>query len=177
MFKRFSFSNKLSKEQEIDIILNDIFKICNSMHVETEEIFELNLCSYKYETKEAVDGLGLDKELVDQLLEDYVSQILNNIISFNSCIEKLKSVNTGDRKVNKLRESDYTQLRELAHKNLGVARNLRIKDAEKLLKFLHNSDNIEHLVIAIQLLEACAIKLKTNCAYNVLNLMKIKNSF
>jgi HPt (histidine-containing phosphotransfer) domain-containing protein len=177
MFKKFNFSNKSSKEQEIDSILTDISKICKSIHVETEEFSDLNLCNYKYETKEAMEELGLDQELVDQLLEDYVSQILNNITAFKSYIEELKKVNTGNREVKKLRESDYTQLRELAHKNLGVARNLRIRDAEKLLKFLHKSDNIEHLIIAVHLLEACAIKLKPNCAYNVLNLMKIKNSF
>ncbi len=175
MFKKFRFSNRLSKEQEIEIILKDISSVCKSMN--TQDFIGLDMCSYKYETQEAMDELGLEKELIDQLLEDYVSQVLKNITLFNSYINDLKKVNTGKREVYKLRESDYIPLRELAHKNLGVARNLRIKDAEKILKILHKSDNIEHLIEAVHLLEACAIKLKPNCAYNTLNLIKIKSSF
>jgi hypothetical protein len=174
MFKKFTFSNRLSKEQEIDIVLKDILKVCRNITV--KEFADLCLCDYMYETDEAIKELGLEKELIDQLLEDYVTQVLKNINQFEKYIDRLKSLSQ-KRSSGPLRESDYQELRDLAHKNLGVARNLRIKDAEKILKLIHKSDNIEHIELALKLLEACAIKLKPNCAYNTLNLIEIKNSF
>jgi len=174
MFKKFTFSNQLSKEQEIEIVLKNIHDVCHS--IDNKEFAELNLCDYAYETEEAIKELGLEKELIDQLLEDYVAQVLKNIELFEKYIAKLK-VLSAKREKGPLRESDYQELRELAHKNLGVARNLRIKDGEKILKILHKSENIETLELALKLLEAFAIKLKPNCAYNTLNLIKIKSSF
>jgi len=169
MFKKFSFSKKLSKKEEIEEVLNDAAAMCDKLF--RDELESLNIFDYEYVIKDAVDDLGLDEDLVNQLLEDYVAQIIKSIDQFNEYIELLK-----DLKMN-VSESDFITLRELAHKNLGVARNLRIKDAEKLLYDLLKKDDLEHLSLCLKALEACAIKLKPECAYDTLYLIKIKNSF
>jgi len=165
MFNKMNFSKKVSKEEEIAKMLNAANAACHSMF--ENELSFLNISQYKYSTAEAVEELGLDEELVHQLLEDYVGQILKSVTLFREDISDIE-----DRV-----DLDYTPLRELAHKNLGVARNLRIKDAEKLLYELMKKDDLEHLRYCLVALELCAIKLKPICAYDTLHLMKIKNSF
>ena len=169
MFEKFGFTKKLSKEEEIEKISLDAKKVCE----ETlgGELADLDIAQYQYSSTEAIEELGLDDELIHQLLEDYVSQILKSLNQFKIYINKLKYSH------DKGLDLDYTPLRELAHKNLGVARNLRIKDAEKLLYILMKKDNLSHLRISLKVLEACAIRLKPACAYNTLNIMKVKSAF
>ena len=130
----------------------------------------LHIDDYKYSTDEAVEELGLDVDLVNQLVEDYVIQILKSKAVFLGYIKGMRMAKE------KSKELDYTPLRELAHKNLGVARNLRIKDAIKVLDELMRIDDLEQLTLCVKALESCAVRLNPKCAYDTLNLIKIKNS-
>jgi len=124
---------------------------------------------YVYSEKEAVEELGLDDDLVHQLVEDYVSQIIKTLKQFEtllSDLQKNKDIKT---------ETDYRELRDLAHKNLGVARNLRIKDSEKILHDMMTKDDVEHLFVCLKTLEACVICLKPTCAYDTMKLIEVKN--
>lgn len=169
MFEKFGFTKELSKEEEIEKVFNDALKVCNNLFY--GELSELNIGNYTYSDTEAVEELGLDGELVHQLLEDYVIQVLKSISQFTLYIDQLKS-----NKQNHM-TLDYTPLRELAHKNLGVARNLRIKDAEKLLYVLMKQDDLNYLQLTLKALESSAVCLKPSCAYDTLNLIKIKSTF
>ena len=90
----------------------------------------LDISHYHYDISDAVAELDLDEDIIRQLLEDYVIQILKSKITFYKYIQELKQAEFDDM------DLDYTKIRELAHKNLGVARNLRIKDAKTLLEVL-----------------------------------------
>ncbi|PIU34554.1 MAG: hypothetical protein CO085_09970, partial [Sulfurimonas sp. CG_4_9_14_0_8_um_filter_36_384] len=74
------------------------------------------------------------------------------------------------------KELDYTEFRELIHKNLGVARNLRIKDAQTILEEMMGKEDLIYLSHAVNALRACAVKLKPTCAYDTIKLIEIKNS-
>ncbi|CAI6151156.1 MAG: hypothetical protein SPLUMA1_SPLUMAMAG1_01225 [uncultured Sulfurimonas sp.] len=126
---------------------------------------------YKYSTNEAVCELGLDEDLVDQLLEDYVAQIIKAVTQFKAMLYTLQSERDAKQTLS------YTELRELAHKNLGVVRNLRIEDAIVLLDDLMKKDDLEHLFICIETLRACAIILKPAYAYNTIKLIEVKSTF
>ncbi|CAI6154308.1 MAG: hypothetical protein SPLUMA2_SPLUMAMAG2_00469 [uncultured Sulfurimonas sp.] len=126
---------------------------------------------YKYSTNEAVCDLGLDEDLVDQLLEDYVAQIIKAVTQFKAMLYTLQSERDAKQTLS------YTELRELAHKNLGVVRNLRIEDAIVLLDDLMKKDDLEHLFICIETLRACAIILKPAYAYNTIKLIEVKSTF
>lgn len=150
-----------SKYKEIRDLISKAQRICDSFFDE----------NYTYSNEEAVEELGLDDELIHQLVEDYVIQILKSVTQFEELIYDLQS--NKDAK----NELDYTELRELAHKNLGVARNLRIKDAEVLLNDLMKKDDLQHLYICLKTLHACTIKLKPECAFDTIKLIKVKSSF
>ncbi len=126
---------------------------------------------YKYSSNEAVCELGLDEDLVDQLLEDYVAQIIKAVTQFKEMLYTLQSERDAKQTLS------YTELRELAHKNLGVVRNLRIEDAIVLLDDLMKKDDLEHLFICIETLRACAIILKPAYAYNTIKLIEVKSTF
>jgi hypothetical protein len=126
---------------------------------------------YKYNVTEAMDELGLDDELIYHLVEDYVAQIIKSIANFERLIYELQ--NAKDAK----KELDYTELRELAHKNLGVARNLRIKDGEEVLYHLMHDDELEYLFTCVEALHASAVCLKPECAFNTIQLLEVKSSF
>lgn len=126
---------------------------------------------YKYSTNEAVCELDLDEDLVDQLLEDYVAQIIKAVTQFKAMLYTLQSERDAKQTLS------YTELRELAHKNLGVVRNLRIEDAIVLLDDLMKKDDLEHLFICIETLRACAIILKPAYAYNTIKLIEVKSTF
>lgn len=161
-----------SKIKKQNNAIDDIHKYVNNVLRENESFFEENLkeldiSQYSYDPKEALDELGIELELINQLIEDYVTQIVKSKDQF---VEYLK-----DMKDNK--EFDYTPLRELAHKNLGVARNLRIKDGRKILEEIMKEDDLDHLILCVIALEYAAIRLKPTCAYETLRLMEIKSSF
>ncbi|MEJ2373430.1 MAG: hypothetical protein P8Y16_06520, partial [Sulfurimonas sp.] len=71
---------------------------------------------------------------------------------------------------------DYIPFRELAHKNLGVARNLRIQDAQVLLYELMKKDDLDYLVTCLEALKYCAIKLNPKRAYDTIRLMEVKSN-
>ncbi len=123
-------------------------------NVHNEEIKSLYDVSYIYEPAEAIDELGLPEELVDELIEDYVEQILKTYGEFQLHISLLWEKDF-------LGESlDFTPLKDLAHKNLGVAKNLRIEDAITLLSKIKKEENLEILSQCLELLISSAIKLK-----------------
>jgi hypothetical protein len=150
-----------SKNEEIRNLVSKAKKVCFSFFQK----------EYKYSTQEAVDELGLDDELIHQLLEDYVAQIIKAIIQFEEMLYTLQSQKDAQK------ELEYTALKELAHKNLGVARNLRIKDAEILLTNLMKKDDLEYLFKCIEVLRASAIMLKPRYAYNTIKLIEVKSTF
>ncbi|WP_297440472.1 hypothetical protein [Sulfurimonas sp.] len=150
------------------------------MKKEADEIFEslittdlknLHLERYTYSPMQAMDELGLDEELINELVEDYVGQMIKSLVQFEVYLKELEN-----SKSNKM-ELDYKLFRELAHKNLGVARNLRIKDSEILLYELIKKDDLKYLLLCIEALKVAIIKLNPQCAYNTLRLIKIKNFF
>jgi hypothetical protein len=173
MLEKFKIvQNKIEQpieENDIDFLDKNAQELCKELlekelsHLGIEE-------DYKYDTSQAVSELGLDEEMVNQLVDDYVAQIIKAIIQFDEYMEKLQDSQDNDI------ELDYTPFRDLAHKNLGVARNLRIKDAEKLLYELMKKDDLNYLLTCLEALKVCAIKLRPKCAYNTIKLIKVKNS-
>ncbi|WP_345978815.1 hypothetical protein [Sulfurimonas sp. HSL3-2] len=123
-------------------------------NIDNEDIKSLCDPDYIYEPEEAIEELGLPEELVDELLEDYVEQILRTYGQFQLHISSLWEQDLLEKTL------DYEPLRDLAHKNLGVAKNLRIEDAKTLLSAIQEEDNLERLSQYLELLISCAIKLK-----------------
>ena len=150
-----------AKNNEIRVLVEKAHNACHSFFQS----------QYKYNSNEAVCELGLEEELIHQLLEDYVAQIIKAVIQFEGMLYRLQS----DKDANN--ELNYIPLRELAHKNLGVARNLRIEDAIALLDDLMKKDDLEHLFVCIETLRACAIRLKPEYAYNTIKLIEVKSTF
>lgn len=126
---------------------------------------------YEYSPAKAIEELGVDLDLVDHLVEDYVIQIIKSDVVAKEYLETLKQAKLNNK------ELDYTDFRNLAHKNLGVARNLRIEDAEKVLVDLLKKEDLEYLDRSLEILKACTIKLNPVSAYDALYLMQIKSSF
>ena len=148
----------------IDKILDD-----GSMFLH-KHLEKLDISNYQYDINIAVEDLGLEEDLVEQLVEDYIIQILKTKLSFYNCIQKLKQSQLDGE------TPDFENIRHLAHKNLGVARNLRIEDAQKLLTVLLKDDDLDYMRVCAKALEVSAIKLNPLCAYETLNLIRVKNS-
>ena len=168
MLQKLDFFDYILENQDADALLADATQICDNLTATV--LRDLDIHQYCYDPKEAVEELGLDEELVNQLVADYVAQVIRSVVQFEEYLKMLH--NSQDNHT----ELDYTPFRELAHKNLGVARNLRIKDAEKLLYELMKKDDLEYLVICLEALKVCAIKLNPKCAYDTIRLIHIKNS-
>ena len=168
MLKKLKFFMRSSNEQSVTKILHDAKKIC--IELARGKLRNLNIQNYKYDISIAVRELGLDKELVTQLVDDYVAQIIKAIVQFESYLSMLQNSQDNHN------DLDYTAFRELAHKNLGVARNLRIKDAEILLYELMKKDDLDYLIACLEALKVCAIKLSPKCAYDTLKLIEVKSS-
>ena len=165
MLNRVEINEAISKEENIALILEVAQFICDSMFLE-KKIPKIS--DYQYDFSEPIQELGLDKELIDHLIEDYISQIFKAYISFNLIIEDI--VADGAKK-----EIAYKDLRNLAHKNLGVARNLRIHDSQILLtEIMNNNENIEHVKECVEALMACTFKLNPEYAFNMIKLKKVK---
>ena len=147
------FPNKSSKE------LDDYLNNANFVYKKNLEgkLKPLGINNYKYSIDKAMNELGLDYDLIQELIEEFVLQIIDNKSLFLNYIEQLK--------INK-KKFDYTNLRDLAHKNLGVARNLRIDDAQILLNELMTKEDLDYLRVCVETLEACIIKLKPEIAFN-----------
>ena len=169
MLQKLNFFDYILDSQNIDTLLNDATLLCDDL---TKGVLQsLDIADYHYNPQEAVEELGIDLELVNQLVDDYVAQVIRSIMQFEVYLEDLYTSQ------NKNEKMDYTPFRELAHKNLGVARNLRIKDAEKLLYELMKKEDLEYLVTCLEALKVCAIKLRPKCAFDTIRLIHVKNSF
>jgi len=168
MLKILKYFMKLSHERFIARMLKDAKKRCT--YLGTTVLRDLEIDNYKYDIAIAVRELGLDKELVTQLVDDYVAQVIKAVVQFEDYLSVLQDSQDNHH------ELDYTAFRDLAHKNLGVARNLRIKDAEILLYELMHKDDLEYLLACLEALKVCAINLRPECAYNTLKLIKVKSS-
>jgi len=173
MLKKLNFLRKTNNKKPTEA--DSIAALQKSAQEVCKELFSgklahLDIQNYTYDTAEAVAELGLDEEMIQQLVDDYVAQIIKAVLQFDEYLEELK-----DSQEKKL-ILDYTPFRELAHKNLGVARNLRIKDAEVLLYELMKQDDLEYLLTCLEALKVCAIKLRPKCAYDTIKLIEVKNS-
>ena len=167
MIKKLEFLNKSLDKEDFESILEEASDIYTSL-VE-HELLHLKLEKYssEYSSANAVEALGLDEELVNELVEDYVAQMIKSLVQFEVKLEELEES----------KKPDYTPFRELAHKNLGVARNLRIENAEVLLYELMTQENLDYLMACLEALEVSTIKLNAKHACKTLKLIEIKDSF
>ncbi len=168
MFTNYLTNNELSKEEKLQNFLEKAKKVCQKLS--SEELQHLHIYNYNYTVDVAVSELGLDEELIYQLIDDYVAQIIKSKAQFMEYIKDLEDTEQIDM------SEDYKLLRELAHKNLGVAKNLRILDAQKLLTELLTKDDLNYLILCLEVLEACAVRLSPECAYETMQLIEIKNN-
>ncbi len=172
MLRKLKFFKKAApksvEEEDVRFLQESAIEVCDELL--SGKLAHLGIQNYVYDTKEAVSELGLDEEMINQLVDDYVAQIIKAILQFDEYMEKLQDSQ------NKELTLDYTPFRELAHKNLGVARNLRIKDAQALLYELMKKDDLDYLLTCLEALKVCAVKLRPKCAYDTIKLIKVKNS-
>jgi len=152
--------NNEQYKEDIKDILNDAILERNKTFA--LEFQHLNLQNYYYKTDEAVAELDIESEIIDELIEDYVKQIMDAETQFINILNKLKHDQTLGNKL------DFKELRELAHKNLGVARNLRIIDAQSFLTILMKEDNLEAIQQALSALVLSTVILKPEIAYNTM---------
>jgi len=160
------FKKLLSKENKLDTYLNKAIKLYT--RAVSGELRELELDLQEYSTDLAVKELGLDKELIDSLVDDFVVQIIKYKPVFMMHIENLSKQASSGEMLN------YQVLRDLAHKNLGVARNLRIVNAQKILKDIMVEEDFDYLYYCVEILEAYVITLRPKVAYKTLQDIKIK---
>ena len=169
MIKKFELLNKSVEKQDVQSMQDEASRIYTDLI--TNELADLNLSEYIYAPAQAVEELGLDEALINELVADYVSQIIKSLVQFEVKLNNLqKSKNNNETNL------DYTPFRELAHKNLGVARNLRIKNAEILLYEMMKSEDLDYLMLCLEALEVSTMKLNTEVAYNTLKLIEVKDS-
>ncbi len=155
MFK-FTFSEELTKEQEIQKVLQELEELCQ----EDDVLQSLEICDYRYTLDEAVEELCIDEEMIDIMLHEYIKQIFEALFVFDIMVRRLEL----DASLGK--ELDFSMLSDLAHKNLGVARNLRVKDGQKLLYEIMHTEDIEYIEHCLELLEYVTIKLDPDKAYD-----------
>ena len=168
MLNKFKFFKETSDKEKIEQIVKDAHEMCRRLL--DSKLSHLELSEYFYTTQEAVEELGLDDELVHELVEDYVVQIIKASMQLQKHIGELRLLKE------KNQELDYIPIKELVHKNLGVARNLRIQDARAILLEMMSNEDLEHLELCNEALRACSIKLKPECAYKALKLIEVKSS-
>ncbi len=168
MIKKFELLNKSLEKEDVKSLEAEASRIYTSLL--KNELSSLKLSEEKYSPQAAVEELGLDEELINELVDDYVSQIITSLVQFESKLKTLQNSQTNNTTM------DYIPFRELAHKNLGVARNLRIKNAEILLYELMRRDDLEYLMSCLEALEVLTIKLSPQKAYNTFKLIEIKDS-
>lgn len=168
MLNRVIIDDTVSKEDNIASILNLSKSVCFKVFKNNPDT---SLQTYTYDYSMPAHELGLDVGLIVQLIDDYISQIFKSYTTFHEAVQNLKDADGSEK------EEMKNNLKNLAHKNLGVARNLRIKDAQVLLNDLMNKhDDIDYLVECVQGLMACAYKLNPSYAYDVLKLNEVKKS-
>jgi len=169
MLNRITIDNAISKEDNIASILKISESVCNKVFSKNDVSSYSN---YTYDYNRPINELGLDEELISQLLEDYISQIFKTYDIFHNILDNITQTKGIDK------EAKLIDLKNLAHKNLGVVRNLRIDDAQILLSdLMSNHQDIKHLRECVEALMGCAFKLNPDYAFNVLKLQKIKETF
>ena len=149
-------------------MLIDAVNIKNNLIL--NELQEMNMGNYSYTPDEAIEELGLELEEINHLIDDYVAQIVKSNMTFLHYLHGLQVSRDNQKNM------DYTPLRELAHKNLGVARNLRIHDAQKLLYTIMKEDDLGRIFLCLEGLFACVTILRPQKAFDTLRLIKVKNS-
>lgn len=160
--------SELSLEQSFEAFLDEVSDLCRQMSENNFEYLELK--EYTFDIEKVVKELELDVELIKSFVDDFMIEILKSKNLFLEYIHQLQE------DIENEKEPDFKLLRDLAHKYLGVAKNLRIKSAEKLLSELMNSDDIEYLKTCLDALGVCTVTLNPQHAYNTLKLMKIQNT-
>jgi len=142
------------KEDSFKQYFADAKKRCQEIQV---LIKELQNEEHSYSIDIARNELGLDEELIKSLIDDFVKQIITAIPQFKLLLQKVKNE----------KNPDFMELKNLAHKNLGVARNLRIKDAQTVLSLIMKETDIDKLKIYLEYLEACVVILRPKIAYEI----------
>jgi hypothetical protein len=112
-----------------------------------------------YSMEVTKEELGLDDELINSLLEDFVAQIIRNLPIFRSLAKQYYEESLVENEI------DPTPLYDLTHKNLGVARNLRIENAKAILEKMMKEKDFMKILYYIDYLESCVILLKPKIAY------------
>ena len=168
MLQKYVFFNHSPSKDSIETFKEKAQRLYEE--IVTKSFLHLNILDYSYKSDEAIQELGLDEELVNELVEDYVTQIIKALLQFEEELKRVQDVKS------KGLVPDFTFFSELVHKNLGVARNLRIKDAQILLAEMMNSRDIAYLSNCVDALEAAAIRLKPFRAYKTYKLIEVKST-
>jgi hypothetical protein len=169
MLKQVLIDDSISKEDNIASILKLAQSVCDDVIKHKKEEFSP---SYVFDYSKPAQELGLDETLISQLIEDYIHQIFNAYEDFHKILENIYKADESDLDIY------LVELKNLAHKNLGVARNLRIEDAQILLSTLmNNHTDYVYLEKCVEALMGCAFKLNPSYSFDVLRLKKIKENF
>jgi len=169
MLDKLNIDSNLSKDKKIKIVLEYAQEICDDVF--KNRFNSSKLSNYVYSIVEAENELGLDEELITQLIEDYITQIFKANDKFKNLISSIYEKDGVDK------NTKLNELHDLAHKNYGVVRNLHIKDAQILLNDLMSKhDDLNHLKDCVKALQACAYKLNPEYAFNTLSLIKLKKT-
>lgn len=131
---------------------------CRNIQKSHNAISSMMECAYKFDPSEAMEELGLPLEVIDDLLDDYVEQIFRTNIEFVNMMASMWEKNFLDE------EFSFEPFKDLVHKNLGVAKNLRIQDAAFVLSELQKQSDLEVISLYLDALVSCAIKLKPKAA-------------
>lgn len=129
-------------------------KSCFLIKSANEGISDVLDCNYKYDIDKAVSELGLDADTVYELLDDYVKQILTTNKEFVDMLSYLWEKQFLGEKFT------LEPFLNLVHKNLGVAKNLRIADAVLILSEIKKQKDVESISLYLDALVSCAIKLR-----------------
>ena len=112
---------KVSIEPNIPIITHDIYEE-PTLKVKSDK-------TYIYNPSLASIELGLAEDLIEEFIQDFISQ----------------ANNFKDNLHNAILATDFINIKLISHKLKGVASNLRIENALELLTNINHSDNIEHI--------------------------------
>ena len=146
------FSTQKSFEEYIRAAEEKCAKFQNCISTIQEE-------DHHYSMETAKEELGLEDELIETLLSDFVTQIITTLPQFRQIVKKMQNDFKKGLRV------DFDAFRNLVHKNLGVARNLRIKNVQKILYSLMKEEDLGKIKRCMEYLEGCVILLKPEVAY------------
>ena len=94
MLNIFKFMKNTSKDSEIEIFLNKTNLKCKELSLNLLKDF--GLCEYAYNIEKSAEELGLEKELIKELIEEYVVQILDSKQQFLQYIKEIQTLKTND---------------------------------------------------------------------------------